>query len=163
MQNLNEGDLILVRKGRVVPDVHNEFYRPQWQRKRFPVKFRDDLRREIVLRYALGETTAEIYHDVVGRGIHCSYNAIRHYQLAKRWRRLMATIMVSDIADMQFKTLLQKIIDKRQERWSQLEGLFMTALELAVAKNPPEARDFAKIAKILRQLKKLPMGCRRVI
>lgn len=153
----------MIQKVKVMRDTYNEFNRSEYQRRRFPVKFKDDLRREICLRYALGESTGEIYWDVNGRGIHCSYNAIRHYLISKRWRRFMATIMVSDIADPVFHRMLREIIAKRQEQWDQLVKTFFECMELAVSKNPPEAQDFAKIIKILRQLKRLPVGCRRQI
>lgn len=138
-------------------DHYNEHYRSQRQRRYFPVKFSEDLRREICLKLALGESVASIHAWVTEeRHITCSYNAIRHYLITRRWKRFIETITRIELYNPEYTVMHFRMAESRQNRFVELEKIFFECMNLAVSKNPQQAEDFAKAARILRRMREKP-------
>lgn len=132
----------------------NERYRSESQRHHFPVKLRDELREQICVRYALGESIASIHAWITeSKGIDCSYQAIWALVHRKRWLRFINTITRAELEDSNYSLLFHRLYEEKKRYWDKMEEGYWDILKTAIDQNPTQADGFIRAAKVLRGLK----------
>ena len=135
-------------------DFCNDAYRSDRQRRRFPVKFNEDQRRQIVVMLALGYTVAQVHAWATKEwDRECSYNAIRGYLKRARWQRFMNTIRKCELDDPTYTLCFTHLIQDTQKRWDRHEKTFFECLKMAVSKERLDVEDFIKAARVLNGMR----------
>lgn len=132
-------------------DFYNDMNRSARQRRYFPVKLREDLRQQICLRYAMGESIASIHAWIVGsKGIQISYAGVHGYTRRKRWKRFMDTITRCELDDPHYSLMFARLFEDKMHYWQKIEDGYWELLKTATLHNPTQAKDFIEAARILR-------------